>query len=216
MKRYLPALFAFAVIVLSGALHGMWTDRWALSPELKIAVARLNNVPKTIGGWKSKDAEVDAEQIAQANIAAYLARVYEHPKKGKFMVFLMCGRPGPISVHTPDICYPALGFQEVGKTAKHAVKYGSAEQKAEFVSALFRRSQSTGAEDIRIYWSWNAIGSWRAPSDPRFAFGAKRALYKMYVVQTGLKSNVPSEPESANDFLTVVLPKLQKSLFPSS
>ena len=33
-------------------------------------------------------------------------------------VLLLCGRPGPVSVHTPDLCFPGAGFQEAGEPTR--------------------------------------------------------------------------------------------------
>ena len=41
MIRNLPWLSALALLLLSGAVHGLWTSRWHTSRELDEAVARL-------------------------------------------------------------------------------------------------------------------------------------------------------------------------------
>lgn len=40
---------------------------------------------------------------------------YVHRTNGRAAAaMLMCGRPGPIAVHTPDVCYPGAGYRQVG------------------------------------------------------------------------------------------------------
>src|SRR5262249_13107173 len=47
MKRYLP-LTAAALVLFSGVVHGLWTDRWAISDEPGASAAKLDDVPMTI------------------------------------------------------------------------------------------------------------------------------------------------------------------------
>jgi hypothetical protein len=223
MKRYLPAVLALAMLVLSGALHGMWTNRWVVSTDLQTAVERLADVPTAIDDWDGKDVEVDSRQLARAEIVGYRAIQYVQRHTGKrVMVLLLCGRPGPIAVHTPDICYQGIGYRMAGALDKQPVKYGPDKQEVEFWTARFLKPESTVAPKLRIHWAWNAAGEWRAADNPRLSFGGFGALYKMYVVHSSPASGVaptpdaPPEDDTSLAFMNVLIPELQKALYPHS
>ena len=31
---------------------------------------------------------------------------------------ILCGRPGPVSIHTPDVCYRGLGYEPTGSPSR--------------------------------------------------------------------------------------------------
>src|SRR5437016_5872335 len=111
MMRILPILTALALIVAFGCAEGEWTNRWSSSDATEKAAARLSDIPATIGAWDGHDTPLDPRQVAQAEMAGYLMRRYVHRPTGEAVsVLLVCGRPGPTSVHTPEICFPASGY----------------------------------------------------------------------------------------------------------
>ena len=98
-------------------------------------------------------------------------------------MLLVCGRPGPVAVHTPEVCYPGAGFELAqDRPAKVVVQPGSGYPPAVFRSALFRQQEALTPASLRIYWSWNSIGNWAVPEYPRFAFAGRPYLYKLYVI----------------------------------
>jgi Protein of unknown function (DUF3485) len=102
---------AAAIIILTnGAVEGLLTNRWHRPVELDTGIARVTRVPMTIGDWHAQSEELDESVLTRAGIEGYLYRHYENQLSGKKVtVLLMCGRPGPLSVHTPDICYRGAG-----------------------------------------------------------------------------------------------------------
>ena len=44
-------------------------------------------------------------------MTGYLLRTYTHRISGEtFQVLLVCGKPGPTSLHPPDVCYQGAGY----------------------------------------------------------------------------------------------------------
>src|SRR5262245_29906799 len=111
MARLLPPLTVLAVVAFSGAVHGVWTNRWAGSDGLAQAAARLEQVPLTLGDWDGRPLEVNPREAALTEAAGYVHRQYVNRRTGSVVsVALLCGRAGPISVHTPEVCYAGAGF----------------------------------------------------------------------------------------------------------
>src|SRR3954467_767212 len=99
------AVLAAALVVLlgSGLVHGLWSERWVKSVPLEEALARVPEVPLTLGAWQGEPIDVDAEAYRRAGAQAYWARTYSRPDRESFLVILMCGRAGKMSIHTPEV-----------------------------------------------------------------------------------------------------------------
>jgi hypothetical protein len=189
-------------------VHGLWTDRWRTGEEPAAWAARLADVPRTIGDWQGQDVPVDARSLQVAEVSGCLARTYVDRRTGAAVeVVLVCGRPGPIAVHTPDVCLRGSGHSLVAAP----VKYGAAP--AEFWTARFRKAEAATPTYLRIFWAWNAGGGWQASASPRLDFARHPALYKLYVVrvQAGPEESLDRDP--CTGFLPLLLPELGRALF---
>src|SRR4051794_25685739 len=97
MSRCVPLLTVLTVVVLSGIVHGLWTDRWVPGEEPERAAARLADVPLTLGDWDGRAGQLDARHVEVAELSGYLLREYVHRRTGNVVsVLLVCGRPGPV------------------------------------------------------------------------------------------------------------------------
>ena len=90
MFRLLPALVAVALIVGSGIVHALWTDRWSLSNEPKASAERLDQVAHVLGDWQGTDGPpVDTQDMAIGEIAGFLSRNYVNRQSGASVGLLM-------------------------------------------------------------------------------------------------------------------------------
>lgn len=211
MRQFIPALIALPLLVAFGVAEGRWTGRWVNDQVADQAAARLQDVPLSFGDWVGEEQLLDARQVAKAELAGHLMRTYTHKTSGATLSFLLvCGRPGPISVHTPDVCYGGMGYVMTGPAGLQALSPNG--------PTAFRlgRFQNLGApipEYLRILWAWSTDGrSWSAPDNPRLTFAAAPALYKLYVVRRVADLNEAAEADTGRDFLRQFLPIVERSL----
>ncbi len=208
---------AAVLILSSGYLHGLWTNRWGSSAQLEAAIARMSSIPITIGDWQGHPETLSETETQAAGIDGYCARRYENRQNGQAItVLLMCGRPGPLAVHTPDGCYHGAGFQTAAQPAKEVHKFTPGPAASEFWGATFQKGDSGGPKQLRILWSWNAGGNWLASDDPRLTFAHAPALYKLYLVQPLTSAQEGHDEEVRNAFLAQLMPELEKALFVKS
>lgn len=208
MTRIVCLIAAAGILIAAAVAHGLRTDRWGPRADLVAAAARLDQVPAKLGEWEGSAAKIDERQIAAAQVAGYLARRYVHRSSGQEVTVLMlCGRPGPISVHTPDICYGGIGYRP-GPQEKREVSGSSV------WTALFTKD-GPSPDTLRINWTWNDGRGWQAADSPRFSFANSSVAYKLYV-QRQVRPNESFEGDPSRDFLALLLPELQKCLFPES
>lgn len=210
-----PALIAlaFVVVLASGVTQGLWSGRWQPARALDEAKARLERVPERVGDWgMDEERPVSLKEQQIAGIVGYRSRLYTNRRTGQAVsVLLVCGRPGSIAVHTPDVCFEGAGFRRVADPAHDGLAYDGGPQRAEFWQTRFSRLEAGIPVPLQVYWGWGAVGTWGAPENPRLAYWDEPVLYKLYVSR--LVVGEETVPEPCLDFLRAFLPALQEALF---
>lgn len=213
MLRVLALLTAILSIVVPGIAVGIWSGRWSESHQLKQAVVRLGRVPRDIGEWTGRDVELDRREVEGAGLAGYLSRRYENHRDGRVIdVVLMCGLPGPVSVHTPDVCYRGAGYKLTAPPSRWSPPEEADGRSAVFWTARFALDDGVTQGVRRILWTWHAGPGWDAPDNPRLTFARFPALYKLYVIQEMGQPDDQAVDGPYDDFIRALLPELEKAL----
>ncbi len=208
MLRIIAACLATATMIASGLLHGYWTDRWQVPIEPAVAAALLEKVSTSLGDWEVQEVEGKPGTVDPA-LAGTLQRQYVNRRTGqKVAVVLVCGRPGPVSIHTPEACYGASGYLVGSRTRTPAP--GST---GEFWTADAIRTTANEETKVRIFWAWSAGEGWTPADDARVTFARRPVLHKLYVVRdlNTLEENSKSDP--CLEFMQLLLPELDRVLF---
>jgi hypothetical protein len=197
MARVMSLLAAIVVVILSGTAERAWTGHTGgrSGPGLTTELARI---PVTIGDWRGRSEAMDPREVAAAGLDGYLMRRYEDGRtRSEVGLFIACGRPGPVSVHSPEACYLGSGYrmEEPGPTEVD-LRPGDRRGQAVFLRADFVRESSLPPDRLRIYWAWGDGGSWSVPENPRLEFAGRPILYKLYVVHrmTGPPGRAADDP----------------------
>jgi hypothetical protein len=201
------------VVVAFGVAEGLLTNRWHVSHEPEQAAERLAGLPLRVGTWEGEAETMDADEVTKAELTGYARRRYVDPQSGAALsVLLVCGRPGPIASHTPDLCYLGNGYRLAAAPERQRI---DTDPPAELWVGQFDKDSAV-PERLRIAWSWTATGAWSAPDNPRAAFARAPALYKVYVVRQLVGPEDASAKDPAADFLKVFLPQVHECLFPAA
>src|SRR4051812_47279033 len=116
MRRVIPAVVALAVVIGTGLVHGYFTDRWQGHEAVPKGAASLELMPTKVGDGESEPIKTGVR--GRLNLAAEQYVRFVNKKTGDVVaVALVCGRMGPVSIHTPDVCYGASGYTVGQKTA---------------------------------------------------------------------------------------------------
>ena len=209
----LLAGIAAALIAGSGYVQGVWSFRWSAARELQAASEKLAKVPMVIGDWTGKDAPLDERQAAIGQIHASVSRQYVNAKSGRAVtILLLCGRPGPLSVHTPDVCYAGSGYEVASGRSKMAVEYPGADP-AQFWAIKVSKPDPLRPERLIIDYGWFSRNHWTAPDvDARFVFAGQPVLYKMYAICEQSRGDDAGATVPTAEFLKDFLPVLQELL----
>jgi hypothetical protein len=210
MTRIWTASAASVLVIVCGVVHGYWTDRWQPPVATATAAGRMDALPADLGDWAGLPLEVKNPQAG--GVAGTIQRRYENRRTGEAVtVMLLCGRAGPVSIHTPEACYGASGFVFGGKSRTAVRQNGG-----DFWSADAVKSTPAGDTRIRIYWGWNDGKGWAAPDDARWTYVAYRrspVLYKLYVLRDLNGPAGTSKEDPCQTFLEAALPELDRTLF---
>jgi hypothetical protein len=171
-----PILVCLVLVASLGVVHGVYTDRWGPSGQLELAAAGLDRVPSKIGDWTGKDVEHDPEELIRAGIRRGVFRGFTNDStRESVSTLIVCGRGGPISVHTPDICYAGAGYRQLEKEQRKNVESSDGTTHS-FMVARFTKPGALPPTQLEIFWAWSRDGvSWEAPENPRFALARSRA-----------------------------------------
>jgi hypothetical protein len=209
MLRWTAAALACVVLIASGLLHGYWTERFCPAQAPLDGANRIKQLPLDLGDWHGEELPFK-EGSAGAGVAGGIQRRYVHRTTGKSVsIALVCGRFGPVSIHTPDVCYVCSGF-----AVQQPRRSGDAGK--EFWTSNAVKKGATDETHIRIYWAWNNGHGWKASADPRQEFAGSAVLYKLYVVREkdGPEEGLKEEP--CEQFMRELLPALDDVLFGSA
>jgi hypothetical protein len=213
MPRFLPAVTAVAVVLLSGLVHGLWTDRWASADEPAAVAAKFDDVPLDLGDWHGQPLDNGPRQTEP--LAGYIYRRYVHRRSGATVtVALVCGRPGPTSIHTPEVCYGASGF-DVSTKRPFDLPFTVGDRPARFFVSEMARSRAAEQTHLRIFWAWNGGGAWEVADNPRLAFARHAVLHKLYVIREMRSPNEPLDSDPCLDLMQTFLPELHRAVFAS-
>ena len=119
MMHRSPYIVALTLVIGTGVVHGLWTDRWKASANSDACVDKFSRLPMTLGDWNGRALELDPLELERGGVVDYTARDYVNSRtKNEVQIVLMCGKTGPICAHTPDVCFEGAGYRMTGAPEK--------------------------------------------------------------------------------------------------
>jgi hypothetical protein len=214
--RPVTGLLILTVIIgftlFTGLMHGKLTNRWGVPKDMKEAAARFEKIPSQFGDWRlATQDELPDRVIELLDCEGHLNATFVNDTTGEIVnMFIVLGPPGPISVHTPEVCYSSKDHTITEDRVAVAIE-GPEGTENEFW-ALTLRSNKVTADIIRVYYGWGNELVWTAPYSPRISFGGESLLYKIQLAahlppDTDLETN-----DSCKNFLEAFVPALNPVL----
>jgi hypothetical protein len=153
--------------------------------------------------------EYEPEDMARAGIRGTVFRRYHHRRTRETVSFLLvCGRGGPISVHTPDVCYGGAGYRPLGGTDIEEIDLETLGKHA-FRVDRFAMPGGVSPTQLEVFLAWSRDGrTWEAPATARWSLARSPALYKLYVVREFLPGSRAETSAASIEFLKRSLPDL--------
>ena len=211
------AVFGMALLLVStlgvGVLHGRLSGRWGLVQTGQLAAEELSAaLPAEVGNWRLRhEDQLSPEVVKVLQCPAHISRVYENQQTGDVAtVAVLLGPPGPISVHTPEVCYSSRDFTISGE--RRAVEIATDSGASHTFWELPLKTNSVHAAPLRVLYAWSAGPHWEAANYPRFWYGSLTHLYKLQVAVTSSRPGGSTEYDAGRDFLEGFIDQLQPRL----
>jgi len=210
---------AAGLTILSGLWHGTISHRWQATPSLLDAVASLESLPQEFGVWKAEHSfELDPEVGAILQCSGYVHRRYVNQENGQSVqVFVVLGPPGPISVHTPEVCYSGAGYSTQSETKTMTIE-GSDGSRDQFHWVNLQRDEDASSR-LTVGYGWTTGDQFVAPDSPRWTFRNAPYLYKIQwaahhtpSTTASPRESSPDDPEVFQSFVRDLLPVLRPCL----
>jgi hypothetical protein len=177
------ALMGTALTISSGIVYGRLGNRWGANGELARVGDHVMKLPEIIGNWTlvatDKLADSDVEML---QCSGYTIREYVNSTTGASVkLALLAGPPGPISVHTPEVCYSSRAWTLEHDRARREISAGLSASH-EFWAVTMKSTKATG-ERMRVYYGWSTGNTWHASQSPRYEFAGKPYLVKLQLAR---------------------------------
>jgi hypothetical protein len=199
--------------VISGLLLGHASDRWGASSDALAAEHSLNRpLPNRVGNWRMrKEQTLEQDVLKLLRCKSYLARVYEHDQTGDLVtITVLVGPAGPLSVHTPEICYSSRDYVISKTRNKYVVDDNSGKHHEFWDVALKARDAETSTQ--RVLYGWASGDIWNASEHPRFAYAGAPYLYKLQLAARSQDGAQLEGFDMCQDFLRSFLVQLQENI----
>jgi len=213
----LSMLVAGALVICGGAyVHGVKTDRWQQQTNEKLEhfSQRMEAIPIDFGDWTSKELDVNEEQFEASHCDRAYSRVFVNSVTGEqISAFLVSGRGYHVTIHTPEFCYTAAGY-EMGRDPTSYKFEAPGLPENEVLHSMFKKDTQTETSHLRILWTYSKDGMWQSPEKlAKYTFGDEEAVYKLYLIRN-VDGGVPAIGEDpALAFAREFLPILSQTLF---
>ena len=210
---------ALVVTVASGAIHARLSNRWGSPPNLEAAGARLAAIPTSFGDWTLvSEREMDDDAVRLLQCTGYIYRVYQNSRNPQWppvQVAVLVGPAGPISVHTPEICYSSRDYTVDGPR-RHVSVQVPGEPEAHELWGVTMSPVDKARARLRVYYGWTIRAPWQAPDYPRFRYGGEPILYKIQLAGELPPDSSSGDSESITSFLREFLPVVNGIAFASA
>jgi len=203
--------------IAGGLIQGRPSHRWGPRGDSHLATEQLRqSLPSRVGSWRlQRESPIEETVLKMLQCSAYISRVYEHDQTGDMVaVAVLLGPFGPISVHTPELCYSANNYSVTRERKAVSITDQSGEKHTFWESHL--RSNGLEGESLRVIYGWTTNGQWKAAERPRFEFAGVPHLYKLQLVGDLTFQRGGKEFDPCEDFLTSFAVQLRPQLVASS
>jgi Protein of unknown function (DUF3485) len=189
---------ACLLLGISGGIR-LWRERQfqTLATESANCPFPLNEFPKTIGTWHMVDAsdtQLDPEIARIAGSSDHIIRNYMDEKSGEIVnVLVLYGLADSVFGHTPEVCYPAAGYQPVKVDAptSHEFYMSGSTTPVRFRSAFFSKQVGGISQYQEVCYTFLHNGQWLPEVQSRWKWF--RYHPGMFKVQLQRLASAPSK-----------------------
>lgn len=172
---------------LSGGVR-LWRE-WkfsALAVESAACPFPLADLPRTMSTWQTtetSEAQLDPEVMRYAGASEHVMRPYVDQKTGELASALTLYGLGPlVYVHTPDVCYPASGYQLIKGPIDRTISVPGVEGPVRYRWAVYTKRVGGLQRYEEVYCTFLHHGEWLPDAAARWKmFRYYPGLFKVQI-----------------------------------
>ncbi|QDU55670.1 exosortase-associated EpsI family protein [Aeoliella mucimassa] len=201
MLRWGALALAVLLLLSGGVIYGGYSHRWGPGPDLEAAANQLATMPETVGDWiLVEETPLPTYATDMLQCAGHINRKYVNKTDGsEIAVAITVGPPGPIAVHTPEICFSSRAYEIQAPRKVVTIDSGGVIQDR-FWQVDFT-TRNLMASGLRVMYAWSDGEAWKASESPRFDFAASSMLYKLQIASSVSPTSTQVDEGPATDFL---------------
>ncbi len=167
------AVVACLFLGISGGIR-FWREQQfaSLIAESGSAPFSLDELPRTLGDWRSDegdDGRLDPNVARIAGSSDHVVRRYLNEKSGdELTALIIYGLADRVYGHTPDICYPAAGYQLVEGPVDREVKVPGLKAPVRYRWAIYMRRIGGIGSYQEAYHTFYYNGDWVPDASDRW------------------------------------------------
>ena len=174
-------LASVALILAGSGGTRLWQEhRLARTLERgRVSPFPLAELPLILDAWKGRDAEMDPRIVRGSGSTDIVTRRYVNQKTGVSLdVVILYGPTSDMFIHTPELCYPAAGFEVLPGTVERSIPVEGTGS-VPFRSLAFTKGEGGLADTQEVYYSLWYDGRWTTQSTSPKASQRIPGMYKV-------------------------------------
>jgi Protein of unknown function (DUF3485) len=209
---------ACLLLGISGGIR-YWRERQfqTLVAESANCPFPLSAFPKTIGTWHvidTSDAQLDPEIARIAGSSDHIIRDYMDEKSGAVVnVLILYGLAASVFAHTPDVCYPAAGYQPIGVPANHEFSTAGLTTPVQFRSAFFSKRVGGISQTQEVCYLFLHNGQWLPEVESRWKlFRYHPGMFKVQLQHSASAISKVTESSPVESLLREIVQEIDRRI----
>jgi len=171
-----------AILAASGGSR-LWQERRVERSlmEGRVSPFPLADLPMDLGAWKGRETTMDPRIVRSSGSTDIVTRRYVDQATGVGLdVVVLYGPTSEMFIHTPELCYPAAGYEPMPGTVERPIALAGAGP-VPFRSLAFTKGEGGVADTQEVYYSLRYDGRWTTQSTSPKASKRIPGMYKVQV-----------------------------------
>lgn len=207
---------ACALLLSSGAVR-FWEDRRfrSLQAQTVNPLFPLKSLDEAVGRWEAKESResvLDPEIARVAGSSDSLIRTYVDKKTGvAVVVLILYGRAGPVTAHTPEVCYSSQGYDQLEKFDLDLP--GTNQGTIRLRSLLFTKKGGQEGAQQEVFYAFRSEGRWSPDVEGRWkTLETNPPVFKIMIQRRLAERERRNVNNPCIQFLAEMLPALERRI----
>lgn len=181
----------------------------------------LADLPRTIGTWQgseSSDSQLDPEVARFAGASEHITRGFYDEKTGeRASALVLYGLAALVHTHTPDVCYPAAGFQLLKGPKSYEMQVPGLGSPLHFRWAIYSKRIAGVTRYEETYHTFLHDGAWLPDVAGRWkTFRYRPGLFKIQISHPATSLSESGESGPCVDLLKEIARQIEARLHPGA